>query len=173
MADIKPLKIASGIIQEVGTGDTIPVANGGTGQSTQWLPQAKAKTADESVTSSATLQNDDHLSFEGVAGATYQFSINGKATANASGGFKWAFTLPASGSGRALTQIQGLNDADIDVTVGSGVTGAIAVTNAFLISGYITFSTAGTAQFKWAQNASNGTATTLKRGSNLSVIRIS
>jgi len=153
--------------------NVLKVKQGGTGQSTQWLPQAKAKTADESVTSSTTLQNDDHLSFEGVAGATYQFTINAKATANASGGFKWAFTLPASGSGRALTQIAGLNDADIDVTTGSGVTGALAVSNAFLISGYIVFSTAGTAQFKWAQNASFGTATTLKRGTNLSVIRIS
>jgi hypothetical protein len=34
MADVKPLILDSGIIKQVGTGDTIPVANGGTGATT-------------------------------------------------------------------------------------------------------------------------------------------
>jgi hypothetical protein len=34
MADALPLKIASGQIEQIQTGDTVPLANGGTGQTT-------------------------------------------------------------------------------------------------------------------------------------------
>jgi len=150
------------------------VANGGTGVTTDWSPKAAAKTADESVTSSTTMQDDDYLSFAGVAGATYQVTVNLKITANVSGGFKWRFVLPASGSGRFGTQITSASsDADIDATVGNGITAALTAVNAATLTGYITFGTAGTAQFQWAQNASFGTATILKRGCNLTAIRIS
>lgn len=215
MADVKPLKLNSGIISQMGSGDTLPVANGGTGATTltahgvllgngtgvvgataegatgevlvgvtggnpvfgAWLPQAAAKTADESVTGSTTFQSDDHLLFTGVAGATYWFSLNLKIAVSASYGFKWKWSLPTGASGKAIysfitngTTYTG--GTGIAVGTGTGHTTSFSSSSPNVISGYITFGDAGTANFQWASNVA-GTATVIYSGSNLSVIRIS
>jgi hypothetical protein len=223
MADRKPIKAASGVITEFGTGDTIALVNGGTGQTTAALaieallaalsatqgvipyrgssawaalatgtagqvltsggaganPSwgdvsfsgliAKAKTSDESVTSSTSLQDDDDLFFAIGANETWVFILPFGLVCGASGGFKWAFSVPASASafGSNLAGLARL--ASVDLTTGSGETSSsTTASNQPFIAGYCAnSSTPGNVRFRFAQNVSNGTATTVKRGSIL------
>lgn len=215
MADKKPLVNNAGNAVEIATGDTIPIANGGTGATTltdngvvigngtgavdvtaagttgqvlvgvtganpvfgNWLPQAKFKSADQSVASSTSLVDCTDLSFSIGANEVWMGYIMPIMAAGTSGGVKWAFTLPASCVGRIRTT--GGNSfanasVDIDVTAGLGVTG-IHQTSTFYI-GYFNITNganAGTVQFRFAQNASNGTNTTVSKNSQLVAWRVS
>jgi hypothetical protein len=217
MADIKPLKIASGIIQEVGTGDTIPVANGGTGKSTltdngvligngtgaidvtsagttgqvlvgvtggnpafgsSFIGSSIAvyKSADETVTTSNTLQNDNELLFPIGANETWKGFINTMVTANASGGYKFDMTAPSGATGSMMTKssVANYNHASVGIGTGGGSTTGATVNNTNAIH-YFTVtssSTTGNVQFRWSQNASFGTGTTVAAGSLLMATRI-
>lgn len=176
MADVKPLILDSGIIKQMGSGDTLPVANGGTGSTT--LPVvAKSKLADETVTSSNTLQDDDHLFFPIGANETWAFNMVLSVSANASGGLKYLFTVPSGAT--ATAKIAGsanpfASAINTDLTAGNGTTNSILNTQSQLIYGtVVNGSNAGTVQLRWAQNASFGTGTTINKNSNLLAIRIS
>lgn len=167
-----------------GYGLVLPSAQGSSGQTLQndgsgnlsWVTPsgatpkeviAKVKTARETVTSSATLQDDDHFVFAVSANKTYALRATFiGSSASASGGLKWAFTVPSGTSGRASLILHGTSfGTDIDITVGTGVSATIGVTNIIIMTGYITTSaTAGNVTFQWAQNASFGTGTYLERG---------
>lgn len=225
MADRKPIKSASGILTEFGSGDTVAVANGGTGQTTlataveallaalsatqgvipyrassAWAALAagtagqilytggaganpswgnvpaigKYKTADESVTNSAALQNDDDLKFSIGANENWAFIMPIGLVCGASGGFKWAFTLPSGASGFGGNLIGTARLTSADLTTGSGeTTASTTASNQPIIVGYVAnSSTPGTVQFQFAQNATNGTATTVKKGSILIAVKI-
>lgn len=128
---------------------------------------AKYKTNTETVTSSTTLQDDDDFTFSLEASKNYQIMGLIKASANSLGGLKSAWTLPSGASGRytlAFGTQQFAND--VDCATGSGVTAQILNSSIGVIHGYITMSsTAGNAVFRWAQNSSNGTGTTIQRTS--------
>lgn len=132
------------------------------------------KTADESVTSSAALQNDDHLSlalatstfytvdgylscdgavaadiqvgFTVPSGATVNITVVGLSTSAASDpGVAWSGTVAASGESAGAMGLLGTGNR-------SGM----------LIKGWVrTAGTAGNLQLQWAQGTSNGTATTV------------
>jgi len=135
------------------------------------------KTGNQSVTSSTTLVDCTDLSFSIGANEVWMGYIMPIMAAGTSGGVKWAFTLPASCAGRIRTT--GGNSfanasVDIDVTAGLGVTGTHQ-TSTFYI-GYFNITNganAGTVQFKFAQNASNGTNTTVSKNSQLVAWRVS
>lgn len=140
----------------------------------------KYKTARESITSSATLQDDDHFQFAVEANKTY--AINGfmAISANSLGGIKWAFSVPSGASGRINFSCgasqAAVNVADTDITVGAGATAAIGITSTgqkVYCFGYVTISsTSGNVIFRWAQNASNGTATYIERGSVMTLTEV-
>lgn len=228
MADRKPIKAASGVATEFGAGDTIALANGGTGQTTAALaieallaalsatqgvipyrgssawaalatgtagqvltsggaganPSwdnvsfsgliAKAKTADESITSSTSLQDDDDLFFAIGANETWAFAVFSACVAGL-GGLKYAFSVPAGATayggdytGSVTKQIA------LDLTTGTGSSNSITATSIQpIIAGYCAnSSTAGDVRFRFAQNASSGTATAIKRGSILIAAKI-
>lgn len=133
------------------------------------------KSADESVTSSTTLQNDDELALALLAGVEYHLSglliLTG---ASAAGGAAIAFTWPAGivveWSGWGLAIAGGANVNAIRNTSGTsspfGTSGATLVPAS--IDGTIQpASTAFTLQLQFAQSASNATATVMKAGSRL------
>lgn len=158
-------------------GGTIPVANGGTGY-TSFPVIAKVKAADESVTSSAVLQNDDALFFAIGANETWQFTMQIKNSCGATGLFKWAFTLPSGATGfcNVNGNFLGSLTMALDLTTGGAYTGgAIAATGMpAILTGYVVNSSnAGTVQFQFAQNVSNGTATIVHKSSTLTAIRVS
>jgi len=175
-----------------GYGLVLPSAQGSSGQTLQndgsgnlsWVTPsgstpkeviAKVKTARETVTSSTTLQDDDHFVFAVSANKTYaiQAMLFGS-SAQPSGGFKWAFTVPSGASGRASVIRDGTSfGTDVDITVGSGVSAPFSTTSIILLTGYITISsTAGNVTFQWAQNASLGTGTYLERGCTMKLTEV-
>lgn len=131
---------------------------------------ARAKEADESVTSSSALQDDDDFIFPLKANKKYVITGDLRVTANASGGLKAAFSLPSGASGRFSITDSGSLDAvnNADAAAGGGITALATPANIATIFGYITTSaTAGNATFRWAQNASFATSTTIGQASTM------
>lgn len=149
-----------------------------------------SKTADETITSSATLQNDDHLVLPAVANAVYMFALDLYMidTADFVGDFKMSFTCPAGatfdmhGSGAHATDLTAgtsangewiaklaTTSAGANLTFGCGNTSATGVR---VYGRLVMSSTAGNFQLQWAQNASDASGTTLKAGSYMTMTRV-
>lgn len=142
-----------------------------------WIP----KTADESVTSSTTLQNDNELFFAVGANEIWAFDFmlwgHGPSAAN----IKVDFSIPTGASARWYGPGYG--------TGGSfDLLGQLSVPTAFPIAMLhstledwiikaegvlVTAGNSGTLQMQWAQNASNGTPTVVAKGSYMRCTRIS
>ena len=132
------------------------------------------KTAGETVTSSTTLQNDDHFTFSVAANERWKGIITVPINANPSGGFKFDITAPSGATGSCA--IMGSNSFTSGwVAIGTGFGSTNNITNtAMSISFDITNgANAGSITLRWAQNASFGTGTTLSGGGNLIAVRVS
>ena len=147
-------------------------ATGATGAST--TDYKLRKTADESVTSSTTLQDDNDLLIALASGEAVEFSGMLFVTAgSATPDIKMAFTVPAGATlywfGEWFENtIYGSTEGVVigstakSFNVGSNLTGVIKFNGVVVNS-----TTAGNLQLRWAQNTSNGNATKLKIGSHL------
>lgn len=139
------------------------------------------KTADESVTSSTVLQNDDHLSSAVVAGTYYvTVYLNGTSAANAAGHLGVAFTFPTAsaahfwGVGPATALASG-HVGTIETIAFNAVTSGTLITsyglstsnNTIVLRLFFVFTASGTLQFQWAQSVSSVSASTLKTGSHM------
>ena len=140
------------------------------------------KTADESVTSSTAVQDDDHLVLAVVANATYLFDLGLFYTGATAGDIQVGFTFPAGAtilwSPNAL-RVAATATADTikrnAATSGAAESGGAVTgsTQASFPRGILrTAGTAGNLQVQWAQNASDGTATTLLTDSWLLLRRV-
>ena len=144
--------------------------------------ETKIKTADESVTSSTTLQDDDHFTGYNLEAGAY-YSIEGIVilTADPSGDCKiygafantpqdtsWVFNARQTGGGAG-------GDASANIT-GTKTFLPVANTNKYMynVTGFIlaNASTGGTFKVQWAQNSSHSTATTIYKGSWLRLTKI-
>lgn len=134
---------------------------------------AVGKTNDESVTSSTTLQDDDHLFFTGAPNTLYVVDFYIRAEFNTLGQIKIAINAPSA-------NFVSLNAAMIadGVVTAQGTANALATAVPLVITGatsgmvhahvgILIGSTGGQVVLQWAQNTSNGTATTVKAGSYL------
>lgn len=145
------------------------------------LPIIVIKTADESLSTSTTLQNDNDLAAAMVANATYRMQGMIFYSSGATPDIKVAFTFPSG-----VTAYWG--GAGYDVTAGSNTVrfvsqraaasgssllfeGSTADAHLLLNGLFIVGSTAGNLQFQWAQNSSSGT-TTVQAGSWMSLTRV-
>lgn len=140
-----------------------------------------AKTADESVTSSSTLQDDNHLLLSVAANTDYYGLLVVLATsaANAAGDIHTGFTFPAGatlhwGAHGPTTALASGSVGDVEYLARlSATSGTTEIsyglsTSILTIVHYLhllTAGTAGTLRLQWAQQASNGSATTVKAGS--------
>lgn len=140
------------------------------------------KTANEGVTSSTTLQNDDHLVVALNANQTYE--IEGMlyvATDNNGHDLSLAFTVPTGATmkiGYHSVQENGATVREADVLTSSGTAGTVVdlVTssdNIIFLSGLVrTAGTAGDVQLQWSDDNSGGTQTvTLQTDSYIKVQR--
>lgn len=140
------------------------------------------KTADESVTSSATLQDDDHLSFSVNANETWELAGELQAD-NASNNvdIKVAFQLPTGAFMRIYTT--GIQDAGGNAIQGNGLLITSNATKTMQINGgvstlitfrgiFVTGSNGGTVKFRWAQGSSNNSTTTVRSYSYMKLIRV-
>lgn len=157
---------------------TSPVINSATGIG---QTVSKRKTADESVTSSATLQDDDHLTFSIAASEEYTGVIHIDAGANLTvTGFKVAITVPASATLEVIASYIGTtaNETLAGRTTTSG-SAALSTTPTGSANAHITIAfwvlnstNAGSVTLQWAQAASSGSALTFRKGSSLTAVRI-
>src|SRR3990167_159084 len=163
---------------------TSPVVNSATG-----IGQAivKRKTADESVTSSTTLQDDDHLTFAIAASeewiSNFYLDIGAEL---ATTGFKVAVTVPSGATMNLVLHMTAHSslpavggEANGGRTTSSGtaidITAAqLSCTDAGLIlSLWVLNSTnAGSVTLQFAQSTSSGTAVTVRKGSHLIAHRV-
>ena len=144
------------------------------------------KNADESVTSSTVLQNDDALLATIGATGTYAFDLYlfASSAANAAGDLSVGFTFPtgtmyfgasgpsvnlASGSQDVAEWIQRLSAVSGTTTVNFGLSTTITRSH---IHGLFIATATGTLQTQWAQFASNANASTVKAGSHLILRRV-
>ena len=138
------------------------------------------KTADESVTSSTTLQNDDHLFLSVAANTRYLVESYFAWTSPVAADFKFTYTTPVGVAGQWSALNPTLASAVSAPYTGSlswGSTGTFegfnldmfARVNGILIVGGI----AGTLQFQFAQNTSNATPCTVRQYSWLRLIEVS
>jgi hypothetical protein len=150
----------------------------GTG-TTSFGQVVKRKTADESVTSSTTLQDDDHLTFAVAANEEWVVEAYLDVAITSANGFKVAFNAP---SGATINAFVGF-DMNVDGSFSSGQTTVIdtAVSAPFGTAATRVFArahlwvlngaTPGTITLRWAQVTASGT-TTMAKGSFMVAHRI-
>jgi len=135
----------------------------------------KRKTADESVSSSTTLQDDDHLTFPIAANEEWTTTIQASYVHSAAGGVKAAVTVPSGatmhasviGTGASFYQGATTTSGTAILVVSSGV-GTDAVFKVWVLNG----ATPGNVTLQWAQNTSDGTSTTARKGSFENATRV-
>lgn len=163
------IKITDGTIQ-LGASDIVD----GIQESITTGPRPALKTADESRTSTTVLANDATLVASLTGGYSYRFSIVAFATnAGALAGIKVAL-----GGTATVTDLKAQVKITDDVTnavvafarltaLGSGSVGVGLSTGDSLIEivGTMSCTVSGTITFQWAQNTSNGSATTVQKAS--------
>jgi hypothetical protein len=145
-----------------------------------FVPLPVIKTSDQSVTSSTTLINDNALVVTPAVSTSYLFicylDYEG---ANAAGFLKWQWGVPTganlryhaifvgTGGSPAVNLTYQASDVVAAYTLGAG-----QLCGATMIGTLVMGSTSGNLQLKWAQNASNGVATTVHAQSALYLQRI-
>lgn len=146
-------------------------------------PNAVVKGADQPLASSTALQNDDALYVALAANTTWIFIAMIEYTGDAagSGGIQFTFTTP-SGSTLVWSQLYLGSSVSAPSMAGTGTgsgqtrsaeTNGTAQVPAWIMGSVTVGSTAGNLQFRWAQNASDATATLVKAGSFLASWQIS
>lgn len=141
------------------------------------------KTADETVTSSTTNQDDDHLTMTVQANAVYRFLAYFKYSAHSSGDLKFGFTGPAGATldwtGHALLPADTGTSAPAIWITSEAITrqdftvGGVGAENTSLatvwIFGTLQTTSSGTFKLQWSQGTSNGTGTIMRAGSWMSL----
>lgn len=145
------------------------------------MPLAAYKTADETVTSSTTLQPDNDLTLAVAANAFYEFvcSVWYKGAATGTGDLKFQWSGPASSVLRydptwlstGFTAQLGIQRVYADI-LAAGTNGVSSVESVKMQGFLTTAGTTGSLLFNWAQNTSNATATTVGTGSVMTLRRV-
>jgi len=148
---------------------------------TECRPVHARKTADETVSNSTTLQNDDALFVAVAANCTYELRLYVIYDAGTTADYKWALTYPA---GSTLNYTVVTHAADLTFTepgasavasgtaVAAGGNGLGTPRGIHVLGNLVTSTTAGTLQYQWAQNGAVVENTLTKAGSQLVVARL-
>jgi hypothetical protein len=164
----------SGDVQEItlGTGLTMTgttLAASGGGGSLGAPTYVVNKTADETITSSSTLQDDDHLFQALTANKTYWIELNlilSRGNTTNSLGIQVAMSGNSEGhfgnlSGMVTTIMNGTS------TLQTGQSTNASVVTRYPVGGTIKTTSAYTLQIKWSPSANNTTPITVHKGSQL------
>lgn len=159
------------------------------------IPQLKVKTANESVTSSTTLQDDDHLTgFNLIAGKWYE--VSGMLFVDGSNipGMDFNFIFTNAVQDRKFQYFKGFAIPDGSIgqaSSGSDLSNVVEYNSGLNLSESFTESstlkikpidlrgvflsnatTGGTMKLQWAQSTSSATATTLYKGSFIKLVQL-
>lgn len=126
------------------------------------------KTADEGVTSSTVMQDDNHLTLTVSANKVYRFECVLRTDGAATGDISYQFvgpagsTMMAAGHDISTTGTTIADDRLFDVflssSLGQGTFGAGSITMVHVSGVLVVAGTGGTFKVQWAQQTSNGTA---------------
>ncbi|HXH26953.1 MAG TPA: hypothetical protein VNG90_03580 [Candidatus Acidoferrum sp.] len=120
------------------------------------------KTADQSVSASTTLTNDNALSFSIGASETWAYEIHFTTVSNTTADFKAAVAAPSGATCRFDVNNIYTPSSNSSTTCGAGL--GLTTLDAADEPNYgwgvvVNGATPGTVQFQWAQNTSSGTST--------------
>jgi hypothetical protein len=139
---------------------------------------SKTKTADETqnnvVNPTATLQNDDELSFSIGANETWNFRFSLLANANATPDIKFAVTAPVGATCKVGTSDpEGATSiANLGCGVSTGLVPGNTTEDVYEVVGSVTNgANAGTITLQWAQNTANVANTIVRSGSFVEATR--
>lgn len=152
-------------------GDTITVASISTGLVTT----AIVKAADETVTTSTTLQADDELTIAVSASSVYLVEGRLYVDSTAAGDFRMKLDAPAGATGDYDVQNPVTVSSSIGTAYGAdtGSLASSAATDGFIIQGILRVAgTAGNLALSWAQGTSSG-STLVKANSWLKLTKVS
>lgn len=143
------------------------------------VPGSVYKAANESYVGNTNLHNDAELFASVAANAAYILQVQGVCSCVAAAAWKFDFSLPA-GATYANASLWFPNGSTAAIPIPAGAAGALSAiapldsaNKPFWYTGtLLTSSTAGTVAFRWAQNASNGSANIIYAGTYLSLVRI-
>lgn len=131
------------------------------------------KTAGETVTSSTTLQDDNHLTFSAAANERWKGQISFPLNANSSGGFKFNITAPSGATGScSMFGSPAFVSGWVAIETGHGSTSISSNATMIITFDITNGSNAGSVTLRWAQNASFGTGTTISGGATLIALRV-
>jgi hypothetical protein len=138
------------------------------------------KTADETVTNSAVVQNDDHLSFPITAGDTWLFQINGTVRNGATNNLRLRMQVPGAPTNCSATASASYNGSSVtnaacntDLILTSINNWPTAASDQFSYVWVFTTNTTGIAQFQWAQGTAAALGIVIAKDTILSIYRIS
>lgn len=128
------------------------------------------KTADETLSSNTTLQNDDALLWAVRSNAVYIMHLWVLYQSGTAGDFKMGFTVPASTTMAwawfgSDTNLAVVNAGPFNESSSTAAGGSTANLWAHVHGVITTSATSGNVQFQWAQNSSDGTSTIVRAGS--------
>lgn len=139
------------------------------------VPVTAYTTSDFSKTSSTTLANVTGLSATLVSGGKYKVEVMLFIVCNASGGVKTALSTSDTLTVTSLIGLAELDGAQYEATQFTALNeaeGETALDYGVKLTAFINVNAGGTLTVQFAQNASFGTASTVKAGSWLTVTRI-
>lgn len=139
-----------------------------------------AKTAAESVTSSTTMQNDDHLSLTDLDIGYYRIRIGLRISSGLGlGGLRFQIngnysTTLTYGTTHAVDDGGSVFDRSGTLYTATGQAFTLISNNGYiLVDGFVYVNAgSGSIYLQWAQNTSNATATTIAQGSFISLERV-
>lgn len=143
-------------------------------------------TSDSTATSTTTLANVTGLSVSLDASTTYIMDGYLAYTANETADIKFAITVPTGASGHwglypittsgvnAVGSVNGQRNTAFGDATTQAASGSALAGNAMLClpRGYVVTSSAGTLQFRFAQNTSNATGSVVKTGSWIRLLKV-
>lgn len=154
-----------------------------------FVRQIAVKTTDTARTSTAVLADDPHLTLAVTSGGVYAFELTLYFTCSSTGDIELMISTPTLTYGWH-TGIDVPSNAGSPIGYTMPTTTATAVTataftsfaintiggasiyNGLVIKGIASVSASGNIKLQWAQDTSDGTATTLYRGSTLELTRV-
>jgi len=166
MAVKKPLALYNGDCKELQSGDTLA-------SNTSYV----VKSADQTITSQTTIQNDTHLSHAVESNSNYDIELvlffNPQSVNQQ---IKCGFSAPSGSSGYwgATDNPQSLIGLfnNTGVSGNPQLVGTAGVATVVLKGLLVVAGTAGTLQFKWAQNSSSATGLILKANSFIRITKL-
>jgi hypothetical protein len=157
------------VLSTDGSGNISWITAGGLGAPTF----VKTKTADETVTSSTTLQNDDHLFQSLTSGKAYYWELVllvGRSNTTNTPVLKIAIDASSTGYWAPFGSLFASNLTDATTVNTNGtISTNVGIPTRITINGTNKPSSTTTLQVKWAQNASVSTGLILYAGSRLTI----